>query len=252
MRYTFYITFTARLHLGFARVAAAGAGFAKNEFILIQGAVHSRAEARVPPAPYRLTPLRHIEAFVLQFQLISMLINNDNGDAMRRGADATETRIIKATEIPRYFSRVWHVSLDFPVLDSHSAFVPLPSNPLRRSTARARPPCDKLGFKAGVHSRIHPTPLINCQSCANGQLNFRFPLSLSPTSLTSHSHSHSCSVSRLYCLHMATCNCLLHCQINLSSGCESLVLFTNSANYIKFTDTPISFVKVARYTVFIV
>lgn len=127
MCYTFYITFAARLHFVFVCVAAAGAGFAKNVFILIQGAVHIRAWASRDSratSPLLSHPIPPYQSVVLQFQLISMLINNNNGDA-----DATKTRIIKATEIPRYFSRVWHVSLDFPVLDSHSAFLPLLSNP---------------------------------------------------------------------------------------------------------------------------
>lgn len=77
------------------------------------------------------------------------------------------------SEFPRYFSRVWHVSLDFPVLDSCFSYTNLlqsaPSLLLilrgeAGHAARGRSLCDKLSFKPGGSSSIEPSTHAICDS----------------------------------------------------------------------------------------
>lgn len=181
--------------------------FAKNEFILILKWGEASTSRATNPNP---NPHPKLLEIVLQFQLISMLINNNNS-----GADATRTRetttttsptttatIMKATLIPRYFSRVWHVSLDFPVLDSNIriCYNPLSTLPCLCLILRGGPIGRRQGtrhaadvfvinwaLKQGSSIVTHPNPLTNGQSSANGQLNFlSLSLSLTQFSLAKH------------------------------------------------------------------
>jgi len=151
-------------------VAAAVSGFCQKRVY-----PYPKNEVRLACLACHQKPHPKLLEIVLQFQFISMLINNNNSDAdaTRKTTATTATAtatIMKATLIPRYFSRVWHVSLDFPVLDSYfRIFVTIPSLPSlslilrgiwfgRRQDTRhaARRLCDKLGFKAGVFNCYPP------------------------------------------------------------------------------------------------